>query len=182
MPTTSGTAPPVVATSGTPHAIASTAGSENPSYSDGTTATSASAYSSTMRSVVTPCTNRTAPCNPSRSMIGGIRLFFFGLPMITSSASLRSVRTLASASSSTDRPFMGMSELVVVISRPGTRAMSGIGRNSRGIDADRHDVQALGIDTHLRDDVALAVLGHGDDARHRARDAASACRGSRTNA
>ena len=42
-PTTSGSAPPVVATSGVPHAIPSMAGSENPSYSDGTTATSASA-------------------------------------------------------------------------------------------------------------------------------------------
>ena len=31
--------PPVVATSGTPHAMASTAGREKPSYSDGTTAT-----------------------------------------------------------------------------------------------------------------------------------------------
>lgn len=42
-PTTSGSAPPVVVTSGTPHAMASTAGRENPSYSEGTTATSASA-------------------------------------------------------------------------------------------------------------------------------------------
>ena len=41
-PVTSGRAPPVVATSGTPHDIASTAGSEKPSYSDGTTASSAS--------------------------------------------------------------------------------------------------------------------------------------------
>ena len=64
-PTTSGSAPPVVATTGTPHAMASTAGSENPSYSEGTTATSASAYSSTMRSSVTPDTNCTAPSRPS---------------------------------------------------------------------------------------------------------------------
>ena len=42
-PTTSGSAPPVVATSGTAQAIASIAGSENPSYSEGTTAISASA-------------------------------------------------------------------------------------------------------------------------------------------
>ena len=39
-PTTSGIAPPVVATIGAPQAIASMAGRENPSYSDGTTATS----------------------------------------------------------------------------------------------------------------------------------------------
>ena len=34
-PTTSGSAPPVVATTGTPQLIASMAGSENPSYRDG---------------------------------------------------------------------------------------------------------------------------------------------------
>ena len=38
VPATSGIAPPVVATSGHPVLIASMAGSENPSYSDGTTA------------------------------------------------------------------------------------------------------------------------------------------------
>ena len=40
-PATSGNAPPVVATTGVPHAIASTSGRENPSNSDGTTANSA---------------------------------------------------------------------------------------------------------------------------------------------
>ena len=39
--TTSGSAPPVVATVGTPQAIASAAGRPNPSNSDGTTATAA---------------------------------------------------------------------------------------------------------------------------------------------
>ena len=42
LPMTSGTAPPVVPTSGVPQAIASMAGREKPSYSDGTTAISAS--------------------------------------------------------------------------------------------------------------------------------------------
>ena len=42
-PTTSGSAPPVVARSGVPQAMASIAGNENPSYKDGTTASSASA-------------------------------------------------------------------------------------------------------------------------------------------
>ena len=36
-PTTSGNAPPVVVTSGAPHAMASMAGSEKPSYRLGTT-------------------------------------------------------------------------------------------------------------------------------------------------
>ena len=40
-PATSGSAPPVVAMSGTPQAMASIAGNEKPSYSDGTTAISA---------------------------------------------------------------------------------------------------------------------------------------------
>src|SRR6266849_2615260 len=82
-----GTAPPVVPTTGTPHAIASTAGSEKPSYSDGTHATSASAYSSTIRSVVTPCTNSTAPSRPSRSISAGIELLPLGLPITTRWAS-----------------------------------------------------------------------------------------------
>ena len=43
LPTTSGRAPPVVATRGTAQAMASTAGREKPSYREGTTATSASA-------------------------------------------------------------------------------------------------------------------------------------------
>ena len=62
----------------------------------------------------------------------GILLLPLGLPMITSSASSRSVRTLASASSSGTSPFIGTSELVVVMSRPGTRATSGIGWKSCG--------------------------------------------------
>src|ERR671910_658107 len=53
-PTTSGSAPPDVATSGVPHAMASMAGSEKPSYSEGTTASSASAYSSMIRWSGTP--------------------------------------------------------------------------------------------------------------------------------
>ena len=40
----------------------------------------------------------------------------------------RSVRTLATASSSGTRPFMGTSALAVVMIRPGTRAMWGSGR------------------------------------------------------
>src|SRR5262249_24064227 len=58
-PTTSGKAPPDVLTNGTPQAIASTAGSENPSSSDGTTATDAWAYSSTIRSLLTADSNAT---------------------------------------------------------------------------------------------------------------------------
>ena len=55
-PVTSGNAPPVVATRQVPVAIASMAGRLKPSYKLGTTANSASAYNSTIRSSVTPDT------------------------------------------------------------------------------------------------------------------------------
>ncbi len=127
-PTTSGRAPPVVLTRATPQAMASTAGSEKPSYSDGTTATSADAYSSTMRRASTAPATVTAPSSPSRSMVAGTRPPSRGGPTMTSSA-WRSVRTLASASSRGTRPLRATSALAVVISRPGTLATWGRGRN-----------------------------------------------------
>ncbi len=103
-------------------------------------------------------------------MSGGIALLDLGLPMITSSTSLRSVRTFASASSSGASPFIGTSELVVVIRRPGTRAICGHRPEDLRVDADRHDVEPVGRDVHLGDDVALARLRHGDESRDPARD------------
>src|SRR5581483_12027859 len=126
-PTTSGRAPPVVATRGAPQAMASMAGSEKPSYSEGTTATDASLYSSTMRSWLTPLMNVTAPSSPRRSMRLGMLLPSRGLPMITSSAS-RSVGTLATASRSGTSPLRATSALAVVMMRPGTRSTWGSGR------------------------------------------------------
>jgi hypothetical protein len=64
VPTTSGSAPARVATSGVAQAIASIAGSENPSYSDGTTATSADASSAATSLWPRPEAKRTA--SPSR--------------------------------------------------------------------------------------------------------------------
>src|SRR5205823_2623702 len=81
---------------------------ENPSYSDGTTATSASAYSSTTRSSLTPCTNWTTPSSPSRSMVAWTGLSSRSRP-ITTRWQGRSVRTLATASSRGTSPFMGTS-------------------------------------------------------------------------
>lgn len=60
-PATSGIAPPVVASSGVPVAMASAAGSENPSYSEGTQATSAERIRSTSSASEMPLTNSTAP-------------------------------------------------------------------------------------------------------------------------
>ena len=104
-------------------------------------------------------------------MSGGIALRDLGLPMITSSTSLRSVRTFATASSNGASPFIGTSELVVVISRPGTRAMSGRGRKIFGSTPTGTMWSRSALHVHLRDDVALARLRHGDEARDLARDA-----------
>jgi len=82
-PTTSGKAPPRVATSGTPHAIDSTAGSENPSYSDGTTATSAWAYNSIILSLLIPDSKVTASETPRRSMALATGLSPRSLPTTT---------------------------------------------------------------------------------------------------
>jgi len=98
VPSTSGMAPPVVPSTGTPLAMASTAGSENPSYNDGTMASSASAYSSTIFSSSTPRMKRTVSWRPRRSMVLATGPFSLGFPITTSSMS-RSVRTLATASS-----------------------------------------------------------------------------------
>ncbi|GAA3305450.1 hypothetical protein GCM10020295_59190 [Streptomyces cinereospinus] len=63
-PATSGIAPPVVATSGVPVAMASAAGSEKPSYSDGTHATCADRTRPTSSASEMPLTNSTAPSSP----------------------------------------------------------------------------------------------------------------------
>ena len=97
-PATSGRAPPVVATSGVPQAMASMAGSENPSYSDGTTASSAWPYSSTIRSSASPDTKVTAPSNPRSARVRLAAESGLGCP-ITTSSTWRSVRSLATASS-----------------------------------------------------------------------------------
>ena len=62
---TSGSAPVRLATSGVPEAMCSTAGSEKPSYSDGTTAISALATSSASSSSLMPLTNCTLPSSDS---------------------------------------------------------------------------------------------------------------------
>ncbi len=97
-PRTSGRAPPALATTGASHAIASTAGSENPSYSDGTATAEASAYISTSSSSLTPGRNVTAPSRPSRSIACTAALAGRGSPTTTRWASGSSVLSLARAS------------------------------------------------------------------------------------
>ena len=80
--------------------------------------------------------------------------------MTTRCASSRSVRTLASASSSGARPFSGTSALAVVISRPGTRATAGRGPNTSGSTPTGTMCRRSAGDAHLRDDVAAGGLGH----------------------
>ena len=66
-PTTSGSAPAVVDTTGTSHAIASPAGKPKPSYSDGTTATVDSAYARAISSASTRPVKCTTSRRPRRS-------------------------------------------------------------------------------------------------------------------
>ena len=72
-PVTSGSAPVRLATSGVPEAMCSTAGSEKPSYSDGTTAISALATSSASSVSLMPLTNCTlsaSDSSPSSRCVG----------------------------------------------------------------------------------------------------------------
>ena len=114
-----------------PVLIASMAGRLNPSYRLGTTASSASAYSSTMRSSGTPDTKSMYGRRPSLSMRSALAPAR-GLPMMVRRMSSRSVRSLAMASSRYARPFSATSADAVVISRPGWRTTWGIGWNSCG--------------------------------------------------
>ena len=165
VPTTSGSAPPVVATSGTPHAMASMAGSENPSYSDGTTATCASAYMPANSSSEIPVTQRTARDSPSLSMVRATRPPSWGRPITTSSTS-RSVRSLATASSRGTRPFMGTSLEEVTMMRPGIARSVRTGPEHGVVHPDRYHGHAGEFHAHLRRDVGLGGLRH----RHHARE------------
>ncbi len=126
-PATSGIAPPVVATSGVPVAMASAAGSENPSYSEGTQETWAERTRSTSSASLMPLTNSTAPSRPYRSMARATGPSSARLPTTTRCASGFSVRSLASASIRWIRPLRGTSALEVVTIRPGTSATEGSG-------------------------------------------------------
>ena len=78
-----------------------------------------------------------------------------GLPITTSSTSSRSVRSLATASSSGTRPFMGTSDDEVTMIRPGDRARRpSAGPEDGVVDADRDDGHPVGLDAHLGGDVA----------------------------
>ena len=67
-------------------------------------------------------------------------------PTTTRCASGRSVRTLASASSSGTRPLNGTSALAVVMIRPGTRAISGRGRKWVWSTPIGHDLELVGAE------------------------------------
>ena len=99
MPTTSGIAPACVATSGVPQLMASTAGRENPSYSDGTQATSADASSSAISESSSPDTTRTRDEMARSSIIFADGPSGSSLETSVSSTS-RSALSLAIASSS----------------------------------------------------------------------------------
>ena len=118
-----------LAMSGVPEAMCSTAGNENPSYSEGTTAISALAASSASSVSLIPCTNRTRSPR-ARSLTS----FSVGPPAVgeptTMSWPSRSTVILAKAWSSVDTPLSGESALATATIRPGTRGCSR-GWNSR---------------------------------------------------
>ncbi len=123
-PTTSGIAPARLTTNGVPHAIASTVGSEKPSYSDGTQAISADPTTAASSSSEMPLTKRTESVIASRSMRRSVCPPGFGR-LISSSSTSRSVRSFANASSRVAMPFIGMSALAIATIRPGTRGAGG---------------------------------------------------------
>src|ERR1700734_931259 len=105
---------------GAPEGMCSTAGNENPSYSEGTTAISALAASSARSVSLIPCTNRTRSPR-ARSLTS----FSVGPPAAGLSTTMswpsRSTVILAKAWSSVDTPFSGESALATATIRPGTR-------------------------------------------------------------
>src|SRR5215475_1743239 len=120
-PATSGSAPVRLTISGVPDAMCSTAGSENLSYRDGTTATWALAASSASSASLMPCANRTLSPSASSPASRSVGPPGFGLPTTTSCAS-RSVASLPNARSSVATPLIGESAaLATAITRPGTR-------------------------------------------------------------
>src|SRR5215470_10176774 len=120
-PTTSGSAPVRLTISGVPDAMCSTAGNENPSYRDGTTATCALAASSASSASLIPFTNRTLSPRASSAASRSVGPPGFGLPTTTNRAS-RSVASLPNARSSVATPLIGESAaLATAITRPGTR-------------------------------------------------------------
>ena len=134
-PTTSGSAPPRVATRGVEHAIASIAGKENPSYRLGTTATSALAISRA-RVWVGRSQIAALAASPKAMIALATRPSGRGLPATTSSTS--SLQRIATASTSTRRPFSGLSALLMATMRPGTRALEKRWEECR-VHPDRHD-------------------------------------------
>src|SRR5436189_31820 len=101
---------------------------EKPSYSEGTTATSAEPSRAARAASLSPLTQRTQSRKPSRSRVASATPPDFGLPTNTSSTS-RSVRTFATASSSGTRPLSGTSALAVATTRPAIRDASSGGAN-----------------------------------------------------
>ncbi len=110
--------------------MCSTAGSENPSYSDGTTASWALASSPASSSWLIPCRNRTCPASPSSPASLSVGPPGVSLLTTTRRACGASRPTWLNARSSVVTPFIGESALATATMRPGTRG-AGRGWNSR---------------------------------------------------
>src|SRR5579863_3168106 len=126
-PVTSGSAPQRLATSGVPDAMCSTAGSENPSYSEGTTAIAALASRAEKASSSSPWVNVT---RSARDSWAANRLVAAAGRPTTTRCTSRSVATLPTACSSVGKPLRAESALATAMIRPGTRSVPR-GRNLR---------------------------------------------------
>ena len=156
-PVTSGSAPARLATSGVPEAMCSTAGSENPSYSEGTTATSALASRAENACSSSPWVNVTRSARDSwaasRSVAGA------GWPTMIRCTS-RSVISLATACSSVATPLIATSALATAMIRPRTRAACR-GRNTR-VSTPSGSAHPIRRDLEVAADVPPGRARHGD--------------------
>ena len=123
-----------------------------------------------MRSVDTPDTNSTCGRRPSFSSSAGIFEPSFGL------ADHHEVHVVALGAHLGDGLEQRDESLERLVRRRGDEqaaldARDVVERTEHVlVDADRHDLQALGIDAHLGDDVLARVLAHGHEARDLPRD------------
>ncbi|PQM44451.1 hypothetical protein C1Y40_05388 [Mycobacterium talmoniae] len=119
-PRTSGSAPARLATIGVPLAIASTAGSEKPSYSEGMQAISADANRLASSASDRPAEMCTISEMPSSAMSFSVGPLGSNLATSCSSTS-RSTRSFATAASRWAMPLSGTSALAMAKMRPRTR-------------------------------------------------------------
>ena len=149
---------------GTPHAMASMAGSEKPSYSDGTTATWASAYMPASSSSEIPLTQCTARDEPE-PVDGARHPPALGGPADHDQLDLALGAQLGQRLEQRDEALHGDVARGRHHDPPRDPGPVGPGPEDGVVDAHGHDGHAGQVDPHLGGDVALGRLRHRHDAR-----------------